>query len=1252
MTTVIKRVIEAAVLGAMMLGAAGCIHDEIDPVGPNDGPAKGVAKVEFTLDFPSEVSAATRVVADDEAINDLNVLVFDASLLFVERIEVPIADVDLTGDFKSFTIDFEPADEDTSYGFLVYANSDAELDALPAAYYATEEPKNTDDFFAALKFAIPDDGLAYLPMYGATETAVTVTSTTKIPTIQMTRGVARVDIEISNDIADQLRFGAGGIVAPYSYALNMIMNGNYNPSSRDVSTFAVDNSNLRTDPLEYATTEGASSASPLYVGEYDNSAAENEFCFVINADYGEAGTADNGWYKVVLRDKDDNKIDLLRNHRYVITITEVSGPGADTWEEALEGLESAYIQVIVTPWNEAEQNVIFDGIHYLEVSESAFTIYREAGSTVITAKTNYIDPSGVQGPFGNGVKYTLDVGEVAGIIANGVHSSPSAGVDQLAVTLTWGASTEEYDATLTFTAGNMSYVVKIHHSPDSWMTFTTDPYYLLDGKFHEFGVTANDEWSFDESATAFVSGDNVTSYFEAVNTSSAEIADKLMFSTTARDPENDEVGTIRLTFHNDKRNYVDKTVDIKLVSRVPVPGIRAVKDVIGYYANGDKKGQLTLVGDDGDDEDIVYVAYFKYGSLIATKSEDRGNFTSSDIVAVPSTDSGFPYTLAAYKATITGSGPGAWDMINEASDAEGITLSTGSNITQLLGDDYVEDGLGDPCVQYFTGYRLPTAVENVRFVGGVATGTTDQTYWQTWAPGNTNFFYHDTQYGVASSTYGIFDFWNYNAGTVEEPGEGSFPVVANETDYPGVAAFSTVLPAAGQRTAYGSLTGQGSMGSYMSSTTSNGYSSYLYSLHFDYSTAYPVYSSTATMGRGYAVRCVQPAPTISVTPEEYTFAPAGGTKNDFAVATTNFSGTPSVTKTGDSSDISAAWITDASLSGDGTTLTVTTTANYTYAVRSATVTLIVTNATGTDTAEVTITQDTYTGGENHVLYYTGDARYPLKVGRWDTSLTAEDEALGVIRLTEADRSKVALFKFGSVIGVSSSGGPDGDTWDNAYIKFNPSNLIVGQDILYYKDHENDTKVPAIPCFDEDDFNTGYRNVSDSAYHNATNIANNGKGDPCKLAGMDMTRKNEAGYLANYDSGWRLPTLQENRMFVGVTHWNFNGGYDTEDTAIYKISPTTEWTLSNPGTGIFPSNGAREEDPRLPAVGHVGSSLFGTTYGVGVDAYYWTSTAERIDDYYPDPEVAAWSLEFHYDRLSTDALHGSESGNAVRCIRDE
>jgi hypothetical protein len=130
---------------------------------------------------------------------------------------------------------------------------------------------------------------------------------------------------------------------------------------------------------------------------------------------------------------------------------------------------------------------------------------------------------------------------------------------------------------------------------------------------------------------------------------------------------------------------------------LPPKGVRSVAGVIGYYGNGPKKGQLTLEGDNGDDRDVILVAYFKWGSLAAI-NQNTAAFTPADVLEMPTEYNAAPITNWASVPYRT---VGVADANGWESDPE--------------------NGLGDPCDYYFSGedtWRLPTNAENQTYATG------------------------------------------------------------------------------------------------------------------------------------------------------------------------------------------------------------------------------------------------------------------------------------------------------------------------------------------------------------------------------------------------------------------------------------------------------------------------------------------------------------------------------------------------------
>lgn len=88
---------------------------------------------------------------------------------------------------------------------------------------------------------------------------------------------------------------------------------------------------------------------------------------------------------------------LLRNHRYLVNIKAVGGPGFDTEEDARKG-PAANIMYNVVVWNESMMSdVLYDGHYMLGVSADHFTFYREGGSLTAKVQTSWPEGFTIEG---------------------------------------------------------------------------------------------------------------------------------------------------------------------------------------------------------------------------------------------------------------------------------------------------------------------------------------------------------------------------------------------------------------------------------------------------------------------------------------------------------------------------------------------------------------------------------------------------------------------------------------------------------------------------------------------------------------------------------------------------------------------------------------------------------------------------------------------------------------------------------------
>ncbi|MDR2912978.1 MAG: hypothetical protein LBV38_06820 [Alistipes sp.] len=298
-------------------------------------------------------------------------------------------------------------------------------------------------------------------------------------------------------------------------------------------------------------------------------------------------------------------------------------------------------------------------------------------------------------------------------------------------------------------------------------------------------------------------------------------------------------------------NPVDHAYAARCVYDPPLPkGVPASPGVIGYYGDGPLKGQLTLQGSvDYKGTDVerdskfgpladvpVYVAYFKFGSLVATSSElGDASFTADDIVATPT----------GYAK------PTSWATINDAADVTTNRIMSGEDFHNVFGTTHENIGLGDACAYYFgnktfggkTGWRIPTGRPWHEF-GDVNFGTISKSYTANWNSNGAHWVdkskspYTDLPYNGAVASDGTSEDW------------------------------SMFLPAAGGRSNSAVAFDQGIVADYWASTVGGGRPNYSGNLLSLESSDLNVH---AALGYDFAIaiRCVQPTtPTAAVPASE------------------------------------------------------------------------------------------------------------------------------------------------------------------------------------------------------------------------------------------------------------------------------------------------------------------------------------------------------------------------------------------------
>jgi 5-hydroxyisourate hydrolase-like protein (transthyretin family) len=211
------------------------------------------------------------------------------------------------------------------------------------------------------------------------------------------------------------------------------------------------------------------------------------------------------------------------------------------------------------------------------------------------------------------------------------------------------------------------------------------------------------------------------------------------------------------------------------------------------------------------------------------------------------------------------------------------------------------------------------------------------------------------------------------------------------------------------------------------------------------------------------------------------------------------------------------------------------------------------------------------------------------------------------------------FKFGSVIGIFSGDdanqvlpGANGDPYDPSDVAWTPTLALQIKEwrrIPYCKDPVN---------------------IS-AAYHTVAHVKA-GRGDPCRLVGLDLEKikATDANTLtaADIDNGqWRLPTVSGNKMYTGHTSISYN---------------TVHW-VSHDGTKTGVYGGAflgGNMATFLPAAGM--RSATGEAMNHNKQGYYRTSRYTQLDN--------SSVLYFNQSNITPDKDHETDNGLSVRCTR--
>ncbi|MDH6307064.1 uncharacterized protein (TIGR02145 family) [Parabacteroides sp. PF5-5] len=386
-----------AVFATMLYTACTAEERSITPEKGNDTEED----VTFSLEFPGVGDATKALTGDNEkAVQGIAVLAFNAGKYHYTSYATDITTDPGDKSRKTFKVKLVKT---ASCDLVLVANAQD----LITTNFTKDTPKA--DVLSALQAtaakwnATPGSaGYKHIPMWGK-KSGVEIkegTTFTGANAIKLARMLAKVNVSIAT-------------AAQSDFELTSIRVYNYNNKGRVAPTKGwsdADNkmtspdvpaeATLTKGPLLYdgtdITTAKVKSEDVIYLFEAvkgTDSKLGSNTCLVLGGTY----EGDTYYYRVDFTKKENDKwvyLDLLRNHKYVVSVTAVKGPGFKDPGDAFNSLP-VNIEANILEWDEGGmENVAFDGQFYLSVSQDEYNLSKDARSSlfadnVIYVKTDY-----------------------------------------------------------------------------------------------------------------------------------------------------------------------------------------------------------------------------------------------------------------------------------------------------------------------------------------------------------------------------------------------------------------------------------------------------------------------------------------------------------------------------------------------------------------------------------------------------------------------------------------------------------------------------------------------------------------------------------------------------------------------------------------------------------------------------------------------------------------------------------------------
>ena len=442
----------------------------------------------------SRTMTGTGAAKKEDEIKTVDILVFDTSktpAVFLEWVSGTGVTQDLAN--NNSTVNFSAVLSPTTASTCIVVVANRELDGIASEFRKGETTKveaMEDLLHTHIGKWTADgssaDGYTRIPMYGEKEIAKIAPSMNPITGINMKRMLARIDIRnsASNFMVEEVylaNYNTTGYIAPAwdadgkvgdpaSDVLNLPADGGKKTDEGNAILYSVGGNTSYNG--EIYTFEAPAAVDAGGVGQDGALSRKEAVCLIVK---GKIGSGKSTFYRVDFTKTGETGeeveyLSLKRNYKYIITVTEASGIGYESFSEALASytvMSNLKFRVIHYD-REKVKDVVYNGQYMLGVGESEICVTQHQNNGYsINVFTDH--PSGWKATVTEGSDWLGFSGGTA--TASGVANEDT----QLLLRIPYyhnGIIGTTRTATVTLTAGRLTYDIKVTQGVTQ---YTIDP---------------------------------------------------------------------------------------------------------------------------------------------------------------------------------------------------------------------------------------------------------------------------------------------------------------------------------------------------------------------------------------------------------------------------------------------------------------------------------------------------------------------------------------------------------------------------------------------------------------------------------------------------------------------------------------------------------------------------------------------------------------------------------------------------------